>query len=305
MLLTGNAAQRILLMVGKAHTAKSTIAEVVELVRGLNNCTALRTKLLHGRFEIGRLFGFSLLTSHDVPGAFLEHEGAQALKALVGHDFVPGERKGSMASVPVYGDFDGLITCNERLLVRLEGETDVEAWRRRLMILEFRNVIPKEERIANYAQTLFAEEAPGILRRAVAGAIAHLAELKAAGNFIETDEQKARVDHLLAESESVKYFVAERVCRVRGGLGLSTEELVGAYTDYCDERNWRPYGIKEAERALPDIMMSTHGVHVGAHILRNNKRVRGYPHVAFLPGAVPKGDDPTDDQAEDYQEGEL
>jgi putative DNA primase/helicase len=74
VLLTGNAAQRILLMVGKAHTAKSTIAEVVELVRGLNNCTALRTKLLHERFEIGRLFGFSLLTARDVPATSLNKQ---------------------------------------------------------------------------------------------------------------------------------------------------------------------------------------------------------------------------------------
>jgi phage/plasmid-associated DNA primase len=302
VLLTGNAAQRILLMVGKAHTAKSTIAEVVELVSGLNNCAALRTKLLHERFEIGRLFGFSLLTARDVPGNFLEHAGAQALKALVGHDYTPGELKGSMVSVPVYGDFDCLITCNERLLVSLEGETDVEAWRHRLMVLEFINVIPKEERIANYAQILFAEEAPGILRRAVAGTAAHLDELKAGGNFIETDDQKNRVDHLLAESESVKYFVAERVCRVRGGPGLSTEELVAAYTDYCDERNWRPHGIKQAERDLPDIMMSTHGVHVGAHIVRNKKRVRGYPHVALSPDRAPKDDDQPDDQ-EDCSQG--
>ena len=161
------------------------------MVVGLVNCTALRTKLLHERFEIGRLFGYTLLTAKDVPGDFLEKEGAQALKTLVGHDYIPGERKGSMESVPVYGDFDCIVTCNERLLVRLEGDTDVEAWRRRLMVFEFLNVIPEEERISNYAQILFAEEAPGILREAVAGAIDHLAELEARGDFIETDEQKA------------------------------------------------------------------------------------------------------------------
>ena len=48
------------------------------------------------------------------------------------------------------------------------------------------------------------------------------------------------MDHLLAESESVKYFVAERVQRVVGGAGLATEELVTAYMKYCDERNLAP-----------------------------------------------------------------
>ena len=283
VLLTGNAAQRILLLIGKAATAKSTIAEVVEMVRGLTNCTALRTKFLHERFEIGRLFGFSFLTAKDVPGRFLEEDGAQALKKLVGHDYVPGEVKGSMVSVPVYGDFDCVVTCNERLLVRLEGDTDVEAWRRRLMIFEFLNVIPEEERISNYAQILFAEEAPGILRKAVAGAIDHLAELEARCNFIETDEQKAAWDHLLSESESVKYFVAERVQRVVGGPGLATEELVTAYMKYCDERNLAPLRHQAGRTRSPRY----HDVNPWRpcwqqYRARNGKRARGYPHVALV-----------------------
>jgi hypothetical protein len=48
--------------------------------------------------------------------------------------------------------------------------------------------------------------------------------------------------------------------------------------------------------------MSTHGVHVGAHIVRNKKRVRGYPHVALPPDRAPKDDDQPDDQ-EDCSQG--
>ena len=282
VLLTGNAAHRILLLVGEALSGKSTIAEIIELVIGRHNCIALRTRLLNERFEVGRLFGYSFLTAKDVPGNFLEEKGAKTLKSLSGHDYVQGECKGSMEPVPVYGDFDCLITCNERLLVRLEGEIDVKAWRRRLMMLEFKKALPPERRVPNYAQLIFAEEAEGILATAVEGAIAHMGELEqGGGDFTLTDEQKARVDHLLAESESVTHFVDERVFYKRNGPGLSTEELVGAYIDFCNDHNWRPFGIKEVERALPDIMMKRHGVHVGANIMRNNKRVRGYPHVAL------------------------
>ena len=39
-------------------------------------------------------------------------------------------------------------------------------------------------------------------------------------------------------------------------------------------------------------MMSIHGVHVGAHIVRNGKRVRGYPHVALVQVARTRGDQP-------------
>jgi hypothetical protein len=281
VLLTGNTAHRILLMVGKAASGKNTIAEVVELVLGLVNCTEVRTKWLHERFEIGRLSGFSLLSAKDVPGDFFEETGAQALKKLTGHDHLDGEVKGSMISVKVYGDFGCMVTCNERMLIQLQGDTDIEAWRRRLAMLVFENVIPPEKRTPNYAQVVFAEEGPGVLRKAVAGAIVHLAELKESGNFKETKTQQGRIDHLLAESESIKYFVTERICGVSGGVGLSTEELVTAYIDYCADRQWRPYGIKQVERKLPDLMMSIHGVHVGANVIRNKKRVRGYPNVAF------------------------
>jgi hypothetical protein len=307
VLLTGNAAQRILICIGEAQSGKSTVAEIVELIRGLRNCTALRTNFLDQRFEIGRLAGYTLLTAKDVPGDFLEQPGAQALKKLVGHDYIPGECKGSMERIEVYGDFDPLITANERLLVRLEGDIDIGAWKRRLMILKFNNPIAEKDRINNYAQLLFAQEAPGILRRAVAGAIAHLDELKnQGGNFVETPEQKLRVMHLLSESESVRYFVTECVRRVVGGPGLSTEELVTAYIDYCADRHWRPYGIKQAERAFPDIMMSVHGVHVGSNIMRNGKRARGYPHVSLLQGNSTANDDSDPQPDEDaYEQGDL
>ena len=160
VLLTGNAAQRILLMVGKAASGKSTIAEVVELVLGLVNCTEVRTKWLHERFEIGRLFGFSLLSAKDVPGDFLEEAGAQAFKKLTGHDYLDGEVKGSMISVKVYGDFGGMVTCNERMLIQLQGDTDVDAWRRRLAMLVFEKVVPPEKRIPNYAQAPFRRRSP-------------------------------------------------------------------------------------------------------------------------------------------------
>ena len=54
-------------------------------------------------------------------------EGAQALKKLTGHDNQTGEIKNQMGTPLIRGDFAVLITCNERLLVRLEGASDVSA----------------------------------------------------------------------------------------------------------------------------------------------------------------------------------
>ena len=46
--------------------------------------------------------------------------------------------------------------------------------------------------------------------------------------------------------------------------------------------------------------MSIHGVHVGANIVRNKKRVRGYPHVALLT-QVSEVDSETDGETDDDQ----
>jgi hypothetical protein len=96
VLLQGNSAARMMLLIGVSKSAKTTIVNVLVKILGAHNVAALRTHLLHERFEIGRLCGKTLLTACDVPGDFLQHAGAQALKKLVGHDYVPGEIKGAM-----------------------------------------------------------------------------------------------------------------------------------------------------------------------------------------------------------------
>ena len=137
MLLEGNSATRMMLLIGVGKSANTTIINVLVKILGTHNVAALRTHLLHERFEIGPLYGKTLITACDVPGHFMQHVGAQALKKLVGHDYVPGEVKGAMREVPVAGDCGCAVTCNEKPLVRLQGEDDVGAWRRRLLLIYF------------------------------------------------------------------------------------------------------------------------------------------------------------------------
>jgi putative DNA primase/helicase len=289
LLLTGNAAHKIMLMVGVSRSSKSTLIEVANLLIGLRNCGELRTHLLNERFEIGRLVGKTFLTACDVPGNFFQHESAQVTKKLVGHDWLVGEIKGSMADLHVLGDFDAAISCNEGLTVRLRGETDVGAWRERLMLLEFKEAIPKKDRVSKFAETLIKEEGEGILAWAIEGAKKHLKELEAPGaNFHLTAQQQDRVERLLNESLSVRRFVEQAVCvDVLGDL--STDELVRAYFGFCRRKEWRAMPGKTVEKELPDLMMEFHNSRLGTNIQRPNedptkepKRVRGYPNVALV-----------------------
>src|SRR5262245_51901447 len=116
-----------MLLTGTAGGGKSTVVAIFERIIGLNNVYELRTANLQERCEQSRSIGKTTLNAKDVKGTFLEEKGAWVLKKLVGHDNLSAEKKGSNADLPFTGTFGVGITCNTRLRVRLDGDT--EAWR--------------------------------------------------------------------------------------------------------------------------------------------------------------------------------
>ena len=186
LLLGRNRAQRIMLLTGTAGGGKSTLLEIVEGVIGPMNVCQLRTEHLSERFELSRFLRKTMLSGKDVRGDFLQTDGAHVLKALVGHDLLSAERKNSNSEFQLRGEFGVAVSCNSRLRVKLDG--DVDAWRRRLLIVRYEKPKP-DESILDFAKTLLAEEASGILRWMVDGAIMHLRECDAAGDYRLSEEQ--------------------------------------------------------------------------------------------------------------------
>ena len=281
LLLGRNLAQKILALIGTAGGGKSTLLEIVEKIVGLENVGQLRTELLAERFETARFLGKTLLTGKDVAGRFLETPGAHVLKALVGHDLLDAERKGSNASFQVRGDFGVVITCNSRLRVRLDG--DAEAWRRRLLIVRYER--PRPERPErDFAGRLLVEEGPGILAWMVAGARAHLAELETTGEFALTPRQRGRVNALLAESDSVREFVRQRT-EVCPGVDVTGDELAEAYAGYCDAMGWEALPVRRVQREMGDAMQEVRRAAQRTDIYREGKARRGFSKVRLLPEA--------------------
>ena len=303
VLLGGNPAQQILILTGEGGTSKSTVCEIIELVVGRRNVAELRTEHLDNRFEIGRYIGKTLLSGKDVKGDFLESEGAARIKALTGHDMLTGEVKMEMGTPEIYGNFAVIITCNERLTVKLEGDIDMSAWARRLMMIEFTQKSKHKEVIPNYSQKLFAEEGEGILVLVVKAAFRHLKELKTIGTFAQTKAQKDRIEGLLAESRSVELFVKECVFRQKGS-DISSDELLTAYNNYCETKGWDPVVAGKFQKYVVNHMVRFHQSNVGSNILREDnggkeRRVRGYPNVVLVEG------DPAYDNDFDFNESET
>jgi hypothetical protein len=120
----------------------------------------LRTQHLDKQFELYRYRAKTLLSGVDVPGNFLQMGGAKVIKGLTGGDVLDAEGKGINDGYHIVGNYNIIITANEKLRVSLDG--DVEAWRRRLLLLEF-NQPPPAKKIDRFAEKLVEEEGPAIL----------------------------------------------------------------------------------------------------------------------------------------------
>jgi len=172
-----------------------------------------------------------------------------------------------------------VMTCNSRLRVRLEG--DSSAWRRRLLIVRYEKD-PPEKRILDFDRMLLKEEGSGILRWGLAGFVKLQAEFAERGDFALTDAQRGRVDSLLAESDSLRLFVKERMARHEYG-DVTTSEIQQAYAEYCADHGWNALPTAVVERTLPDIMLDVFHVTRSHSIERDGKKSnRGWRKVQLL-----------------------
>ncbi len=250
-----NMAQRLVILMGTAGGGKGTLIRVVNGIIGAVNVGSLRADLLDDHFELGRLYDKTLLYGADVPDNFLNCKGASVLKALTGGDPVTLEFKGSNERPQIICRFNAIVTCNSRLTVRLEG--DAAAWRRRLVIIEFR--MPKPENvIADLSERILAEEGPGVLNWMLDG----LDKIRAAAwQLILTDAQQRLVDDLLLESEGDVVFAKE--CLEKDALeSLTVADCYDRYVSFCNERGWAAMAKRKFSNSIGDTVTRLFGITV-------------------------------------------
>jgi P4 family phage/plasmid primase-like protien len=274
-----NLAQKILLILGTAAGGKSTLVSILEKIIGMHNVANVRVAHMEGRFEMAGYLGKTLLTGKDVRSDFLDSEAAYTLKPLVGGDHLEAEKKNGRHRVGFVGEFNVIITANSRLVVNLDS--DVEAWRRRLLIVDYVNP-PVAKPRPKFASELVREEGPGILNWCVEGARQLLAELKEFGRVQLTDAQRRRVDDLLDESDSVRQFASLQLANERGG-SVTVAELQVAYVDFCMGRGWQPRPVHQFDRSIAKVMLELHRSPKRTDIKRDDRNQRGFAHVVLCP----------------------
>lgn len=277
-LLGPNRAQRCEILYGSAAAGKSTFVNILEKILGPENVAHLRTEHMGSRFETHGYHNKTLLSAKDVAGDFLSSKGAKMLKALVGDDQLETELKFG-GKHRLRGDLQVTITSNSRL--KLAVEDDEEAWRRRLLIVEFkRDEAPK--RIPNFADVLLKEEGEGILAWMIKGAVDHLAELKKLGDFALTESQRKRIDDVLLESKSPEEFVRTGLVK-KANANVTVEELTERYFRFCEARQWQPFTMRQFENAVAELMLKHHATRRRNDIRREGKAVRGFKGVGLSP----------------------
>ena len=275
-LLGRNIIQKMLILHGIGETGKSAFSEVARKLIGPENCSELRTNLLHERFEIGSYIGKHLLIGADVASSFLNSKGAYRLKAIVGGDLLDAERKGSNYRFQLPGEFNVLVTSNSRQTARIEQ--DRSAWQRRLAIVEYEK--PRTSKtIPEFPEILIREEGSGILLAAIEGLQKLLADIADCGTLQLSQRQRERVESLLNESDGLRLFLESNV-KADTDADLTSAEIVQQYSGFCLERGWS-MTTRKAEADLPDLMMELFQATRSNNIERGKTKLRGYRGVRF------------------------
>lgn len=276
-LLGRNLIQRLLLLDGAGGASKGAFTLCIQGIVGALNTYELRTEHLDDRFEIGRMLGKTLLLGSDVKAHFLSSPGASRLKAIIGGDTLEAEKKGSNRVKSMHGIFNVIITSNSRLRVRLEG--DQSAWRRRFLIVRYDRPF-SGKKIPDIHLRLLQSEASGLLNWMLRGLRLLFKDIEQTGDMVLSQGQQARIDGLLAESDSLSLFLKENIARV-DGPDLTTEEILEEYAKFCVNRSWDMIPTRSAERQLTTLMLELFASAKSNSVVRNGHSKRGFSNVRF------------------------
>lgn len=271
-----NIIQRFMVLFGRAGGGKSTLVNIILLVVGKHNMASLRTGHLNNQFELFRFRAKTLLSGTDVPGNFLSTPGAKVIKGLTGGDTIEAEGKGLNDGVVLHGIFNILITANERLKVALEG--DVDAWGRRLLLLEFGKP-PPAKKVDRLAEKLVEEEGPAILAWFLRGLQKLLVDVSTSGDVVIGDGQRRKIENLLAESDSVVHFIADRV-RKAPSASVTNEEFITLYGEYCAERGWVAMEQAKLQKVINQKMLELRQVTQSHSVGNRGKGKRGFRGIS-------------------------
>lgn len=130
------------------------------------------------------------------------------------------------------------------------------------------------------------DEGPGILNWAVDGLRWLYSALESnSGRLPLTASQIGRINRAIAESDSLRVFLRERV-RTSSTNDLATDELLIGYAGWCADQDLHPIPEGVAQKLLPTLMLELFQVARSKSVIRSGRERNGYSRVELNSGAT-------------------
>ena len=227
-------AKAAFLLLGVPNSGKSTLLNVVSKMIGPQNVSSVPFSALNNRFELSAMYGKRLNACGEMNTAIVTD--VARFKQITGYDSISVEFKGQTA-------------FSTRLLTKLlyagnnvpqvKNEAYVEAVFDRLVIVFFGRSVPREDCDRNLDDKLHKERT-GIFMWAMEG----LKRLRR-NNWVFTvdPESQAIKERELGQGRSILCF-EEGFVRYEDNAFTPTEELLEAYTQFCDANGFPRQNVK-------------------------------------------------------------
>ena len=152
--------KKALFLTGDGDTGKSQLKSLVERILGRGNFIGIDLREIESRFGTGAIYGKRLAGSSDM--SFMSVTELKAFKKITGGDSLFAEFKGQQGFEYTYG---GLLWFCMNRLPKFGGD-DGEWVYDRIMVVDCKNVIPKDRQDRTLCDQMYAER-EGIIHKAV------------------------------------------------------------------------------------------------------------------------------------------
>lgn len=224
-----NCAQKMFILLGPGATGKSSMLNVIEGLVGEENISNVQLQDLEREFALANLLGKMVNISGDLPA--MKFSETSAIKTIVGNDTNNINRKFR----------DGI---NVKLHTRLIASCNTippaycdqsSGWYRRMLIMDFKNVVPEGQRDTRLNERLDAER-NGILLLALKAlkTLREDTEEHKPYTFATTELNELALRTYRRDSNSAIAF-AEDCLEIGEGYYTTNADLQQAYDNYCME----------------------------------------------------------------------
>jgi len=236
-LLVGRSDQKSHLWMGDGANGKGVMASLIQ-----------RFHRSHA-VDLSKLDGFALNGIQDATLAVVDETPKDAfnegrLKSLLGEGLTPVDRK-FKDSLNVVSRAKWIINSNQEFGIRCRNSTG--GFWRRFIFVEWKHVIPEEQRREGLDRTIFEREGKAVLDWMLAGLLRYLGR---GGRLFESDASTRTKRTAIANSDIVGAWIADH-----GGIGqmltesrsktTQKDDVYRAFCDYCSTNGRHPVNAHE------------------------------------------------------------